>query len=51
MNITISSNLKNLRHEKGNTQEDLAKYIGISFQSISKWERSEAFPDITFYPK
>jgi len=51
MNITINTNLKKLRQEKGNTQEDLAEYIGISFQAISKWERGEAFPDITLLPK
>ena len=51
MNITINENLKKLRKEKGNTQENLAEYIDISFQAISKWERGEAFPDITLLPK
>jgi transcriptional regulator with XRE-family HTH domain len=51
MNITINTNLKKLRQQKGSTQEDLAEYIGISFQAISKWERGEAFPDITLLPK
>jgi len=51
MEITLSGNLKNLRHAKGNTQEDLATYLDISFQAISKWERDEAYPDITLLPK
>jgi len=51
MNITINTNLKKLRQAKGITQEDLAEYVGISFQAISKWERGEAFPDITLLPK
>jgi len=51
MNITIGENLKKLRQEKGNTQENLSEFIGISFQAISKWERGEAYPDITLLPK
>jgi Predicted transcriptional regulators len=51
MEITLSENLKNLRFKKGNTQEDLASYLDISFQAISKWERNEAYPDITLLPK
>ena len=51
MDITINERLKKLRQAKENTQEDLAEYIGISFQAISKWERGEAFPDITLLPK
>jgi transcriptional regulator with XRE-family HTH domain len=51
MNITINTNLKKLRQEKGTTQENLAEHLDISFQAISKWERGEAFPDITLLPK
>jgi len=51
MNIIIDENLKKFRREKGNTQEDLAEYLAISFQAISKWERGESFPDITLLPK
>ncbi|MCL2774477.1 MAG: helix-turn-helix domain-containing protein [Oscillospiraceae bacterium] len=51
MEITLSENLKDLRYKKGNTQEDLAAYLDISFQAISKWERNETFPDITLLPK
>ncbi len=39
MNIILSEQLKKLRREKGNTQEDLAKHLGISVQAVSKWER------------
>lgn len=50
MEIFIAENLKRLRSEKGLRQEELAKHIGISVQSISKWERGEALPDTFFLP-
>lgn len=50
MNINISGNLKRLRKEKDLTQDELAGFLGISFQAISKWERGDGYPDITFLP-
>ena len=50
MNINIGENIRSLRKTKDVTQEELAEYLGISFQSISKWERGEGFPDITMLP-
>ncbi|MBQ7170900.1 MAG: helix-turn-helix transcriptional regulator [Clostridia bacterium] len=35
-----------LRSSRGYTQESLAGMLGLSRQSISKWERAEASPDI-----
>lgn len=50
MEIYIAENLKGLRLGKGLRQEDLAKHIGISVQSVSKWERGEALPDVLLLP-
>lgn len=50
MNLSIASNLKRLRKERNLTQDALAGFLGISFQAISKWERGDGYPDITFLP-
>ena len=51
MNITLDKNLQEFRRKKGNTQEDLAEFLSISSQAVSKWERAESLPDIALLPK
>ena len=50
MDICIGSNLKRLRKSKDITQEELAEFLGVSFQSVSKWERGDCYPDIAILP-
>lgn len=50
MNIYLSENIRKLRKEKDITQETLAEFLGVTFQSVSKWERGESYPDITILP-
>ncbi|MBE6638818.1 MAG: helix-turn-helix transcriptional regulator [Ruminococcaceae bacterium] len=51
MEINLKDTLKSLRLQKNITQETLAEYLGITQQSVGKWERGEGFPDITLLPK
>ena len=46
----FSENFRSFRTGKGMTQEDVADRLGITPQSVSKWERGETYPDITFLP-
>ncbi len=48
MTMTIGKNIRKLRLERQITQEELAKRMKISCAAVSKWERGDAFPDITF---
>lgn len=51
MEINLKEKLRSLRLEKNITQDALAGHLGITPQSVSKWERGEGFPDITLLPK
>ena len=37
--LYLPENLKKYRLLKNLTQEDIAQYLGITAQSVSKWER------------
>ena len=43
--MTISERLYNLRKDKKISQEELANILGVSRQTISKWETGESTPD------
>ena len=45
MNIKLANRLVALRKENGYSQEVLAEKLGLSRQSLAKWERAEASPD------
>ena len=48
--MNIGNKIKQLRKQRGITQEQLANSIGISFQAVSKWENGIALPDINLAP-
>ena len=48
--MNIGETLKKLRKQKDMTQEQLADYLNISPQAVSRWEISSTLPDITLVP-
>lgn len=48
--MTIGNKIKELRKQRGITQEQLAESVGVSFQAVSKWENNIALPDIALAP-
>lgn len=48
--ITIAEKIKAYRAENNITQEAFGALLGLSPQAVSKWERSECYPDITILP-
>ena len=51
MNSEIfSRNLRRLRLQKNLTQEQLANLLGVSVQSVSRWECGNTLPDVMLLP-
>jgi tetratricopeptide (TPR) repeat protein len=48
--MELSKNLRRLRQEKQLTQEQAAAALGVSPQSVSRWECGTTFPDVTMLP-
>ena len=44
--MSLGNNLFNVRKKSGLSQEDVAEKLGVSRQTISKWELDETLPDI-----
>ena len=51
MNHDFAQNLLRLRKSRGLTQEQLAGQLGVSPQSVSKWENCQSYPDIELLPR
>lgn len=48
--MEIGKIIRELRAEKQVNQEELAQYLGVSAQAVSKWETMSSLPDITLLP-
>lgn len=44
--MTLGQRLKKVRVDKGYSQNDVATFLNISRQSISRWETDKSYPDI-----
>ena len=47
----FSQNLKRFRISKNMTQEQAAEALGVSTQTVSRWECNTTLPDVTILPK
>jgi len=44
--LKLENRLKELREQHNYTQDDVAGFLNISRQSVSKWELGKGYPDI-----
>ena len=51
MNLPISQVIRHLRRERDIPQEELAAAVGVTYQSVSRWENGQAYPDMELIPK
>ena len=49
--LPIAEKIRTLRKERGITQDGLAAALRVSFQSVSRWENGQTYPDIELIPK
>ena len=45
--MDIGNIIRKYRKEKNMTQEEVAKYLGVTAPAVNKWENGNAMPDIT----
>ena len=50
MKLNIGETIKKLRKEKEITQDEFAEVLGVSCQSVSRWETGSCYPDIELIP-
>ena len=48
--MDLGNNIKSLRIKKKMTQEELAELLGTTSKSVSRWEQSLTYPDISLLP-
>lgn len=44
--MAFAENLKQIRKEKGISQEELAELLEVSRQAVSKWEQGAGYPEV-----
>lgn len=50
MKLSLGENIRRLRRARDLTQEQLADRLGVTYQSVSRWEVGSAYPDIELLP-
>lgn len=49
--LKIGEKIKAKRREHDLTQKELANILGVSKAAVSKWEKTDSYPDITLLPQ
>lgn len=44
--VEIGNKIKELRESKKMTQKELAEFLNVTPQAVSKWERNKSYPDL-----
>lgn len=50
MKLTIGENIRRFRKKNDLTQEALADRLGVTYQSVSRWEKGTTYPDLELLP-
>ena len=50
MKLSIGENIRNFRKKNNLTQEELADRLGVTYQSVSRWENGATYPDLELLP-
>ena len=50
MKLTIGENIRKFRKKNDLTQEAFAERLGVTYQSVSRWENGITYPDIELLP-
>ena len=50
MKLTIGENIRTFRKKNDLTQEALADRLGVTYQSVSRWENGSTYPDLELLP-
>lgn len=48
--MPIGETIRNLRRERNITQEEFANILGVTYQSVFRWENNTCYPDMELLP-
>ncbi len=50
MQVQMGTTIKELRKQRGVTQEAMAEALGVTAQAVSRWESQSGYPDVEIIP-